>query len=209
MIPEPARTFTNLVHDLLADDLLSVILVGSFARDDERADSDIDLFVLLPDASNPATRSIGMIVRSISSPNEINPAVVSDAEFRQYPDWNELIKIRHDGIALHGHLPRDVAPVETELVLAKRIAHEVLMSARHYLAVDESPESFTSKKLWIYNLKPLSFSARYYHYAKTGHYIRRFDDLKGEYPVFSLDPVKHHGAVIEGCVELAQEILHA
>lgn len=209
MIPTPAREFADRARALLGDNLLAVVLVGSYARDDERPDSDIDLFVLVADAGPAVLRDVGKLTCTIDSPNEINPAFVTVAELRQHPDWNDVLKIRHDGIALYGQLPPDIEPTETELTLAKRIAREVLMSSRHYLAVSEPAEAFMGGKLWTYNLKPLSFAARFYHFAKTGRYIRRLTELQREYPVLALDPANDHEAVIEGCVELCEAIMSA
>jgi len=208
LIPEQAFIFTDRASKLLGDNLQSVVLVGSFARDDERAASDIDLVVILRNADIPTIRSIGTLVRELNSPNEINPAVISEDEIRSNPDWNELLKIRHDGICLFGELPPGLVANESELVAAKRIANEVLMSCRHYLAVDEPVESFQSGKLWVYVQKPLSFSARYYHYAQKGQYIRRLDDLKGAYPILAVDSTLNPETVIEHCIEFALEILN-
>ena len=90
MIPESVNLFTSAVIQLLGDDLQAVILAGSFAREEEKPTSDIDLFLLVKSLDNQTMTEIGEIVKGISTDHEINPAVVQLSEFINYPDWFDL-----------------------------------------------------------------------------------------------------------------------
>jgi predicted nucleotidyltransferase len=207
--PEPASQFVDAASNELGDNLVAVLMVGSFARGEQASSSDLDLCVLVNRIDLQVLRAIGELVTSIATPNEINPAVVSIDELRAYPDLFEIHKLRHEGVLLWGGMPNDIVPVESELILAKRIASEVLMSSRHYLAVAEPSYKFTSGKLRPWNLKPLSFALRYYHFHKTGRYLRRFTALAEKYPLLELDPVADHQQIIQGCIDVCEEILSA
>ena len=67
MIPKPAREFSDGAEELLGDNLLAVILIGSFARGDQTEGSDIDLFVLVKEVDFSLLRTIGDFVSGIST----------------------------------------------------------------------------------------------------------------------------------------------
>ena len=209
MIPDSVNIFTSAVSQLLGDDLQVVILAGSFARGEEKPTSDIDLFLLVENLDIQTMKEIGEIVKRISTDHELNPAVVKLSEFIKYPDWFDLLKLRHEGIALFGKPPINLNSKEDELTAAKRIAKEVLMSARHYLAVSEPIEKFTGGKLFIYILKPLAFALRLSHYANTGSYILKTSDLAREYPILNLDPVSDFKQIIEESSLICEDILNS
>lgn len=209
MIPDVAYVFSERARQSLGDRLIAIYLVGSFSRDDEGPDSDVDLFVLVNEVDPGLLSHVGSIVQEIQDTREINPAVVSLAELGSRPDLFDVAMVRHDGIALVGELPAGRAYVEDELEMAKRTAKDVLMSSRHYLAVDEPREKFAGGKLWTYVLKPLSFALRLYHYHTTGVYVREFRDLVKEYPVLALDHVRDHQRIIVDSIRLCEEIIRA
>lgn len=209
MVPEPARQLVDLARNALGENLVAVVMIGSFARGEQTFSSDLDLFVLLNRVEPEVLQTIGGIVASVSTPNEINPAVVSTDELRAYPDLFGFHNLRHEGILLWGEIPNDIKSVESEITQAKRIASEVLMSSRHYLAVAEPACKFTSGKLRTWNLKPLSFALRNYHFHKTGLYLHRFEALAENYPLLKLDPVIDHQQIIQGCIDVCKEILSA
>lgn len=209
MIPDVAHEFSERARQSLGDRLIAIYLVGSFARDDEGPDSDVDLFVLVKEADLGLLNDVGAIVPGIQSNREINPAVVSLAEFNTRPELFDVLKVWHEGLALMGELPAVTGLAEDELALARRTARDVLMSSRHYLAVDEPEEKFAGGKLWPYVLKPLSFALRFYHYHNTGVYLRAFGDLAREYPILALDPVSDCRTIIIDSITLCQEIMGA
>lgn len=187
--------------------LVAVLLEGSFAKGDNREDSDIDLFVLLSRVDRPALAHIGSIVAGIETRNELNPAVVSVAELEAHPVLFEYLRVKHDGIVLHGTLPEIESVAESELDIAKRIARDVLMSSRHYLAVSEPETHFAGGKLYTWNLKPLGFALRFYHFSQTGEYIRSVRELATKYPVLALDPAKDWQRVLQECMSVCEKII--
>jgi hypothetical protein len=95
----------------------------------------------------------------------------------------------------------------SELDLAKQIAHDVLMSSRHYIAVDEPEQNFASGKLWIWNLKPLTFALRFYEYHLSRRYIRGLNELSRKYPVLKRDPVTEYSVILDECISICEKIL--
>jgi len=209
MIPEAARQFTAACVAGLNSRLVAILLEGSFARGDNRDDSDIDLFVLVDTVDSALLERVGAIVSAIQTKNELNPALVSVAELQRHPQLFEYLRIKHDGMVLHGALPEIQHPGETELDIAKRIAQEVLMTSRHYLAVSEPVEKFAGGKLYNWNLKPLGFALRFYHLAQKGKYIRSVRDLADLYPILNLDPVQDWKQILYECIQMCEEIISA
>ena len=207
MIPEAAQKFADSCAAECGASFIAVLLEGSFARGDNREDSDIDLFVLLDKVDSSVLDQIGSIVARIETRNELNPAVVSLAELESYPELFEYLRVKHDGVLLQGALPEIKSPEESELDIAKRIARDVLMSSRHYLAVSEPGVNFARGKLHNRNLKPLGFALRFFHLAQTGEYIRSVRDLATRYPVLDLDPVKDWQHVLQECMRVCEKII--
>jgi predicted nucleotidyltransferase len=208
VIPEPALEFTRLVAGSIPG-IRAIVLAGSFARGDQRPTSDIDLLVIAERVDTALLERIGDAVTSIATSNELNPAVVSHHEFTTRPDLVQFLKYKHDGRCLHGTLPVPSAPFADELERAQAIAHEVLMSVRHYLAVKEDAVRFQAGKLHPYVLKPLSFSLRFYHFHLTSTYIREHRALVQRYPVLALDPVRDWREILIEAHGLCERILTA
>jgi hypothetical protein len=182
--------------------------VGSFSRGDEEVDSDIDLFVLVKEIDFELLKTVGNIVQEIKSKNEINPAIISETEFLNHTELFDLPRIQHEGIPLFGQLLDIIVPDGSELNVAKRIAAEVLMGSRHYLAVAEPVEKFAGGKLWTWILKPLSFALRYYHFHNTGYFVRKFDELAQEFPILNLDSVDDCLRIIEESIIICEKIIN-
>ena len=209
MIPEAAKQFADLCVEHLGARVRAILLEGSFARGDGRDDSDIDLFILVDTVDVDVLAQVGSIVSEICTENELNPALVSLAELQTYPRLFGYLRVKHDGIVLHGQLPEVDPSGETELDIAKRIAQEVLMSSRHYLAVSEQEEKFAGGKLHNWNLKPLGFALRFFHFSQTGEYIRSIRDLAVQYPVLSLDPIRDWQRALHESIAICERILGA
>jgi len=111
MIPKTVRDFVSKTEEILGDQLISIVLVGSFARGDETPGSDVDLFVLVSDIDNDILKSIGHVVHGIVAQNEINPAVISKSEIKNHPDLFDIHKIRLEGKTLYGSLPDGILPI--------------------------------------------------------------------------------------------------
>ena len=86
--------------------LIAILLEGSFARGDNRDDSDIDLFMLV-DAVDPALlEQVGSIVLRIKKNHELNPAVVSITELQAYPELFEYVRVKLAGVVCMARYPR-------------------------------------------------------------------------------------------------------
>jgi predicted nucleotidyltransferase len=205
-LPHSARRFTGACRTALGARLRAVVLVGSFARGDASPASDLDLIVLVDRADVALLDRVGAVVASIESPHEINPSVIAVAELRAAPELFDWLLIKHEGRLLDGQLPADIACCQTELDLAQKIA-EVLLSARHYLAVAEPAANFAGGKLRPWILKPLSYALRFYEVHRTGHYPRRYADVASRYPALALDPVRDHRRLLEAALEICETIL--
>ena len=208
MIPEQAKQFARACCQAFGERISSVILYGSFARGDQRPSSDLDLVVFVDVVDRVLLDDIGGIVESIETPNEINPAVISLSELSAFPDMFDWLAIKHDGVPVFGKMP-DTVGGQTELDRAKQIAQEVLMSARHYLAVREPAENFAAGKLRHWNLKPLSFALRFFEFHKSGRYVRSANEIAELYPVLSVDPASDYRQIIDNCIDICEEILGA
>jgi hypothetical protein len=154
-------------------------------------------------------QEVSEVVTSISTKNELNPALVATSELLQDPDIFDWLQIKHDGVVLFGELPEVSSCRLSELDLAKQIAQDVLMSSRHYIAVAEPAENFSSGKLWFWNQKPLAFAIRFYEYHKSGKYIRSLQELSTKYPVLTRDPVAECLVILDECIEICERILRA
>ena len=209
MIPEPVHIFVSKCRERFSDRIHAVIMVGSFARGDQRPQSDIDLCVLVDRVDKRLLQEVSEVVTSIVTKNEINPALVAESELLQLPHIFDWLSMKHDGVVLSGELPKVPACPLSELDLAKQIAQDVLMSSRHYIAVAEPAEKFEGGKLWNWNLKPLAFAARFYEYHVSGSYIRSLRELSKKYPVLSRDPVTEYSVILDECIAVCEKILKA
>lgn len=209
MIPEQAHIFVSRCREQLLDRIQAIALVGSFARGDERPESDIDLVVLVDSVDMRLLQKVSGVVTSIVTENEINPALVAESELIQTPHLFDWLMMKHDGLVLFGKLPQVTSCPVSELDIAKQIARDVLMSSRHYIAVAEPEEKFAGGKLWDWNQKPLAFAARFYEYHMSGNYIRSLRELSKKYPVLSRDPVAEYALILDECIEVSEKILEA
>ena len=207
MIPEPAQLFVTQCKERFSDRIRAIIMVGSFARGDQRPQSDIDLIVLVDAIDKRLLQEVSEVVTSVAMENKINPALVAESELLQAPDIFDWLQIKHDGVLLLGQLP-EVPPCRlSELDLAKQIAQDVLMSSRHYIAVAEPAENFAGGKLWFWNLKPLAFALRFYEYHLSGRYIRSLEELAKNYPVLKRDPATEYSVILDECIDICEKIL--
>lgn len=207
MLPNAVHEFSEKVARQFGDRCVAVVLSGSFARGDDHGGSDVDLLVLLDSLTTEDLRVVGQIVRDIQSQHEVNPAVVDILEYQRYPDLFDHLSYKHDGILLFGRLPDVLSCRETELQRARRIAQEVLMSARHYIAVSEPEAKLRSGKLFTYIQKPLSYALRYYHYSVHVTYVRPYSKLAEVYPVLSIDGANQPQELLEAALRSSLEIL--
>jgi predicted nucleotidyltransferase len=164
---------------IFKDRLVCLILTGSYARNDCTPLSDIDLWLIINDLKQSDLKSVGEIVKSSDNLPEINPQCVSSSEinFRTFKEQFNPIQIYLDGIILYGSLPETSPSNEEIKIYSDSILASVMMSARHYISVNESEKSLAKGKLRKWLLNPLMWSLRYKVFIDTGKYPRTLDNL--------------------------------
>lgn len=166
-----ADRFKNLLVEKLGDRVECVVLTGSRARGDARADSDIDVWIFLKEVSDGAIEDVGRIVAALGRYPEINPQCLTFDEARRagFRKAFSVVQLRMDGIVLHGELKLP-APTREEIRQdAAELAVAALMSARHYISVCE-PQEALLHKLDRFVLKPLVWAIRYDVLLSSGRY---------------------------------------
>jgi len=156
-----------------------IILTGSYARGEQSPQSDIDLWVFINKLNVQDLEQVGAIIKQIGNRPELNPQCTSFAEFQTAAFKNQFTHAQFylDGKVLFGELPKP-APTQSEIAsTASSIAAMVLMSARHYITVNESGESLAKGRLQKWVLKPLMWSLRYRCYSISKNYPRTLDEL--------------------------------
>lgn len=154
-----------------------LILTGSYARHDARTDSDIDLWLLLDSVAMADLDAIGDLIGSLGPVPELNVQCTTFAELGRFGGAMNLLQLHVEGKILHGSLRFDPPSAPEIRQQARRIAAEVLMSARHYLTARESDTALAQGKLDRFVLKPLMLALRYETRARTGHYPNSLSDL--------------------------------
>jgi len=166
-----ASRFTSILVERLGHLVQCVVLTGSHARGDARPDSDIDIWVFLSAINDDLLRDIGKIVTAMGDGPEINPQCITFDEARSqgFKKGFSILQVHLDGIILHGALqiPR---PTKAEIRQDSiELAVFSLMSARHYITVNE-PEEALARKLDRFLLRPLVWAIRYEVFLRTGEY---------------------------------------
>ena len=156
-----------------------IVLTGSYARGEQTPQSDIDLWVFINGLRSEDLEQVGAIVKQIGNKPELNPQCTSFAEFQSAAFKNQFTHAQFylDGKVLFGELPLP-APTQSEIgSTASSIAAMILMSARHYITVNESEESLAKGRLQKWVLNPLMWALRYYCYSNTNNYPKSLDEL--------------------------------
>ncbi len=173
MNPIEARIeeFKSRLLDELGDKVECMVLTGSHARDDARPDSDIDIWVFLSEIDVSDLKGIGRIVRSMGDGPEINPQCTTfdEVQGRGFAKAFSPVQLRLGGKILHGDLGVPAPTREQVRAEIAELAAFVVMSARHYLTVQE-PQIALRAKLNRFVLKPLVWALRYDVYVRTGRY---------------------------------------
>lgn len=154
-------------------------MVGSHARGDAHAGSDIDLWLFLDRVSLEDLRVVGQLVARAGRKPEINVQCATFAEVAtgSFQEGFSPLQLHFDGCVLHGEL-RLPPPTERQvLAAAGAISAFVLMSCRHYIASQEPEESLAKGKIRNWVLKPLMWALRYDVLARTGTYPVTIEEL--------------------------------
>jgi hypothetical protein len=180
---ERARRFTDKLVKKLGDAVQCVVLAGSHARGDATPKSDIDLWVFLSQVTSEALRVVGTVVTTMGGGHEINPQCLTFAE-ASGPGFRKgfsTVQMHLDGIVLYGQLLLPKPTREDIRQDAAELAVFSLMSARHYITVNE-PEEALARKLDRFLLKPLVWAIRSNVLLHTGKYHKSIEALLAATP---------------------------
>lgn len=103
---EVVLKFIKVIQTKYKSRLESVILYGSRARGDFRADSDIDLLLVLKEASDEKQKEISSLTHrfNLNEDARLQPFLISSSEWRG-PSFRTFLlveRIRREGIPLYG-----------------------------------------------------------------------------------------------------------
>lgn len=176
---EKIELFKSKCISAFGERLECLVLTGSYARGDYISQSDIDIWVLIKNLCLEDIQKVGEIVTEIGKTPEINPQCTSIAElkYKAFRDQFDPVQLYIGSQMLYGSLP-DPAPSESDILnYALSLASFSLMSARHYLAVNETEESLSKCKLLKWVIRPFVWALRYRIFCKTSKYPRKLEDL--------------------------------
>ena len=182
-VPDKAIAFKSKMLEQFGPRLKCLILTGSHARGDFREDSDIDLWLMFDEVNIDNLREIGNIVTNLAAGPGTSPeinaqcATSDELKTRAFTEQFSPVQLHCEGIILHGKLDLSKPTKEELLIECSRIASFVLMSARHYISVQESEVSLQQGRLQKWIINPLMWALRYEILANTNVYPRTSDDL--------------------------------
>jgi len=172
------RLKTELVA-AFGDRVECLAMVGSHARGDAHAGSDVDLWLFLDRVWLEDLRVVGRLVAEAGRQPEINLqcATFAEAASGSFQEGFSPLQLHFDGRVLHGQLRLPPPTIQEVLAAAGAISAFVLMSCRHYIATQEPEESLAKGKIRSWVLKPLMWALRYDVFARTGAYPVTIDEL--------------------------------
>ncbi len=173
------NSFRDNCIAIFGDRLECLVLTGSYARGDYSPQSDIDLWVFINKLSSEDLEQVGAIMKRMEYKPELNPQCTSIAEFQTSAFKNQFTHAQFylDGNVLFGKLPSPATTPREMGLTASSIAAMVLMSARHYITVNESEESLAKGRLQKWVLKPLMWALRYRCFSSTNKYPKTLPEL--------------------------------
>lgn len=98
----------NILRDLLKENLIKIILYGSYARGDNNKLSDIDIFVLVKNKKEELNTILNLIIDNLFELDlkynvTINPLIENTQIYNQYKDNSLLFEnIEKEGVVLYG-----------------------------------------------------------------------------------------------------------
>lgn len=100
--------FIEKLKSIYGDSLKSVVLFGSYARGEEREESDIDLLLLLDMTKEEINRCDDALCDlifdyEVTEHLEISPITMSIADYSKWKGVHEFLRnVREDGVSLYG-----------------------------------------------------------------------------------------------------------
>ena len=105
---EAIQESANVLKELLKNNLIKIVLYGSYARGDYNNLSDIDIFVLVKNNKNELNSLLNMICEKFFELDlkynvTLNPLIESLQVYDKYKDYSLLFEnIEKDGVVLYG-----------------------------------------------------------------------------------------------------------
>ena len=105
---EAIRESANVLKELLQNNLIKIVLYGSYARGDYNNLSDIDIFVLVKNNKNELNSLLNKICDKFYELDlkynvTLNPLIESSQVYDKYKDYSLLFEnIEKDGVVLYG-----------------------------------------------------------------------------------------------------------
>jgi len=169
------------------DNIASIFVTGSFARGETTEGSDLDVWCIFDEVSTETLNRVGLASRNLPisyNDLEINAQCLTLDEFNSnhFSKFLAYPIIYAEGVLLHGKdiAARTVQECEIEKTCNEFLA-DILLSIRHYIAVNEPAEKLTYAKIKTWVLKPLMFALRLERYSTTGHYPLTITELLNAY----------------------------
>jgi len=182
------NTFISQICKSEKDNLVSIFLTGSFARGEAANGSDLDIWCIFNELHDETLQRVGLASRKLPisyDELEINAQCLTLNEFNSqyFSKFLAYPIIFAEGVLLYGKdmAARAVQKAEIEKTY-KEFLTEILLSIRHYIAVNEPAEKLTFAKIKAWVLKPLMFALRLERYAATTHYPLTMAELIAAYP---------------------------
>ncbi|MFA6731046.1 MAG: nucleotidyltransferase domain-containing protein [Eubacteriales bacterium] len=147
------NVFVKQITETEKDNIISIFLTGSFARGEATETSDLDIWCIFKELSAEALSKIGLAVQNLPiryDQLEINSQCLTLNEFQSdsfsrflsYPIiYFESVLLWGDDLAI-----RAVQDEQAERICKEFLA-EILLSIRHYIAVNEPAEKLTFYKI--------------------------------------------------------------
>lgn len=197
--------YTSLLEDLVnawvkdqGDNIISIFIIGSYARGEATAASDIDIWVILKHLDFEVLNALGTTSKRLSMLYQnirINPQCFSlyEATQRHFEHWIEgPVKILDAAIIYGEDLFCGDVNIEVIKSIYKKYLVDIIMGIRHYIAEDAPMEKLTHNRLNVNILKPLLFSLRMERYCKTGQYPVSNKELIESYATTKCIPESDH-----------------
>ena len=99
---------TTILKSLLKNNLIKIVLYGSYARGDYNQFSDIDIFILVQNKKEELNKILNLICEKLFDLDikynvAINPLIESLQVYNEYKDCSLLFEnIEKDGVVLYG-----------------------------------------------------------------------------------------------------------
>ena len=99
---------TSILKNILKNNLIKIVLFGSYARGDYDQFSDIDIFVLVQNKKNELNKILNLICEKLFDIDikynvTINPLIENLEVYNKYKDCSLLFEnIEKDGVILYG-----------------------------------------------------------------------------------------------------------